>query len=99
MAFINIIFLIFVAVCDLFVLFVSDVPNPPNLQSVSCNKHDASIHWQPMGDNRAPILRYTIQFNTSFTPDTWEVAYDEVPATEMTYTVSGVKFSCFKVLF
>lgn len=41
-----------------------------------------------MGDNRAPILRYTIQFNTSFTPDTWEVAYDSVPATDMTYNVA-----------
>ncbi|PSN43064.1 Neuroglian [Blattella germanica] len=69
-------------------LIVKDVPNPPNFISLNCNKHDASIHWQPMGDNRAPILHYTIQYNTSFTPDTWEVAYDEVPATEMTYTVA-----------
>ena len=65
-----------------------DVPNAPKLKSVSCNKRDASIHWEPMGDNRAPILRYTIQFNTSFTPDTWEIAYDSIPATDMTYTVS-----------
>jgi hypothetical protein len=41
-----------------------------------------------LGDNRAPILRFTIQFNTSFTPDTWEVAFDTIPATDMTYTVS-----------
>lgn len=40
-----------------------------------------------MGDNRAPILRYRIEFNTSFTPDTWEIAYDNVPATDQTYTV------------
>lgn len=69
-------------------LTVQDVPNAPNLKTVSCNKRDASIHWEPMGDNRAPILRYTIQFNTSFTPDTWEIAYDSVPATDMTYTVA-----------
>ncbi len=32
-----------------------------------------------MGDNRAPILTYKIQYNTSFTPDTWETAtgYDQ----------------------
>lgn len=27
-----------------------------------------------MGDDRAPILTYKIQYNTSFTPDTWETA-------------------------
>lgn len=69
-------------------LIVQDVPNPPNLLGVTCNKRDASVQWQPMGDNRAPILRYTIQYNTSFTPDTWEVAFDSVPATDMTYTVA-----------
>jgi hypothetical protein len=68
--------------------FSIDVPNAPNLKSVTCNKRDASIHWEPMGDNRAPILRYMIQFNTSFTPDTWEIAFDSIPATDMTYTVS-----------
>lgn len=48
---------------------------------------DASVKWEPMGDNRAPILTYAIQYNTSFTPDTWEVAYDNVPATDHTYSV------------
>ncbi|KAL1463497.1 hypothetical protein WDU94_015244, partial [Cyamophila willieti] len=68
-------------------LTVQDVPNSPRLQKVQCNKRDASIQWVPMGDNRAPILRYTIEYNTSFTPDTWETAFDAVPATDMTYTV------------
>lgn len=49
---------------------------------------NAVINWKPMGDNRAPILRYSIQLNTSFSPDTWDVASDDVPATDMTYTVS-----------
>ena len=35
---------------------------------------DATVVWLPMGDNRAPILTYKIQYNTSFTPDTWETA-------------------------
>ncbi|KAK7793446.1 hypothetical protein R5R35_010061 [Gryllus longicercus] len=68
-------------------LTVQDVPNAPRLRGISCNKRDATIQWEPMGDNRAPILHYTIQYNTSFTPDTWEVAYDSVPATDMAYTV------------
>ncbi|XP_073993820.1 neuroglian isoform X3 [Rhodnius prolixus] len=69
-------------------LTVQDVPNAPELTGVECNKRVATIRWKPMGDNRAPILRYTIQYNTTFTPDTWEIAYDSVPATDVTYTVS-----------
>lgn len=65
----------------------ADVPNAPRLLSIGCNKMDASVRWEPMGDNRAPILTYTIQHNTSFTPDIWEVAFDNVPATDLTYTV------------
>ena len=43
-----------------------------------------------MGDNRAPILNYVIQYNTSFTPDTWVDAVSDVPATETSYTVSHI---------
>nr|CAD7455359.1 unnamed protein product [Timema tahoe] len=68
-------------------LTVQDVPNSPRLEGITCNKRDANIKWSPMGDNRAPILHYIIQYNTSFTPDSWEDAYDNVPATDMTYTV------------
>lgn len=69
-------------------LTVQDVPNPPMLDNIVCKSRNAAITWHPMGDNRAPILYYTIQYNTSFTPDTWEVAYDNVPATDMTYSIS-----------
>lgn len=55
-------------------LIVQDVPNPPNLLWVDCNSKDADVVWEPMGDNRAPILSYKIQYNTSFIPDTWETA-------------------------
>ena len=55
-------------------LIVQDVPNPPALRWVDCDAKDATVVWQPMGDNRAPILTYKIQYNTSFTPDTWETA-------------------------
>nr|CAD7598606.1 unnamed protein product [Timema genevievae] len=68
-------------------LTLTDVPNSPRLEGITCNKRDANIKWSPMGDNRAPILHYIIQYNTSFTPDSWEDAYDNVPATDMTYTV------------
>ncbi|XP_026465687.1 neuroglian isoform X3 [Ctenocephalides felis] len=69
-------------------LTVQDKPNAPRLRGTRCNYRDTTINWEPMGDNRAPILRYRIEFNTSFTPDTWEIAYDNVPATDQTYTVA-----------
>jgi len=69
-------------------LTVQDVPNRPELTDIECYRRDATIRWKPLGDNRSPILHYTIQYNTSFTPDTWEVAYKDVPATETSYTVS-----------
>ncbi|XP_076060460.1 neuroglian isoform X2 [Oratosquilla oratoria] len=69
-------------------LVVQDVPNPPHFLKVSCNDRGASIEWQPMGDNRAPILGYIIQFNTSFTPDTWVNAFDSVPATSTQFSIN-----------
>lgn len=68
-------------------LIVQDVPNPPRLTGLRCNSREAVISWEPLGDNRAPILHYTIQYNTSFTPDIWTDAYEKVPATDFTYTV------------
>ena len=55
-------------------LIVQDVPNPPALKWINCGAKDATVDWTPMGDNRAPILTYKIQYNTTFTPDTWETA-------------------------
>lgn len=54
---------------------------------IQCNNRDVVIEWTPSGDNRAPILAYTIQFNTSFTPDSWEVTFEHVPATETRFKV------------
>ena len=68
-------------------LIVQDVPNSPQLLSVNCGAREAYVTWTPMGDNRSPILRYALQYNTSFTPDTWEYANDHVPATEQRYAI------------
>ncbi|XP_043273621.1 neuroglian isoform X2 [Venturia canescens] len=68
-------------------LTVQDVPNAPVLLETTCYSNEAKIRWSPMGDNRAPILRYTAQYNTSFTPDAWEVAAEHIPATEQTYII------------
>ncbi|XP_057374261.2 neuroglian-like [Daphnia carinata] len=68
-------------------LIVQDVPNRPRMVGIHCNNRDAAIEWTPSGDNRAPILTYTIQLNTSFTPDSWEVLFENVPATETRFKV------------
>uniref|UniRef100_A0A2P2I497 Neuroglian-like n=1 Tax=Hirondellea gigas TaxID=1518452 RepID=A0A2P2I497_9CRUS len=69
-------------------LIVQDVPNAPRLLDIVCNDKDASVEWQPQGDNRAHILGYIIQYNTSFTPDTWENAFDNVPSANNKFTVN-----------
>ncbi|XP_050669653.1 neuroglian [Leptidea sinapis] len=68
-------------------LTVQDKPNPPALDGIECHEKLATLRWHSMGDNRAPILRYSIQYNTTFTPDTWEVASDNVPAIDTSWTV------------
>ncbi|XP_008200376.1 neuroglian isoform X4 [Tribolium castaneum] len=68
-------------------LIVQDVPNPPSMEGVECHAKDATIRWKSMGDNRAPISHYIIEYNTTFTPETWTAAYNNVPATDMSYNV------------
>lgn len=69
-------------------LTVQDVPNAPRIKGVECDGLIALVEWQPLGDRRAPILSYTIQFNTSFTPDTWEDAFVNIPAPDTRFKVS-----------
>nr|XP_023019782.1 neuroglian [Leptinotarsa decemlineata]XP_023019783.1 neuroglian [Leptinotarsa decemlineata]XP_023019784.1 neuroglian [Leptinotarsa decemlineata] len=68
-------------------LTVQDVPNPPRMIGVECHTKDATISWMPMGDNRAPISYFIIQYNTSFTPEEWKDAFSHVPSADMTYNV------------
>ncbi|XP_046753210.1 neuroglian-like [Diprion similis] len=68
-------------------LMVQNVPEAPRLEVVMCDIHEANVQWVPTGDNRAPILRYTIQSKTSLNNDTWVVIKDDIPATAQNYTV------------
>nr|XP_032528918.1 neuroglian isoform X2 [Danaus plexippus plexippus] len=68
-------------------LTVQDKPNPPALEGIECHERTATLRWHSMGDNRAPILRYSIQYNTSFTPHAWDLASDNVPAIDTSWTV------------
>ncbi|XP_015921139.1 neuroglian [Parasteatoda tepidariorum] len=69
-------------------LTVQDTPNPPKIVRVQCEGLTALVEWQPNGDRRAPIQSYTIQYNTSFTPDTWEDAFVNIPAPDTRFKVS-----------
>ncbi|GAB6022659.1 hypothetical protein CHUAL_006750 [Chamberlinius hualienensis] len=69
-------------------LAVQDRPNPPRLVSIDCLEKTALITWQQMGDNRAPILGSIIQYNVSFTPDTWTAAFNTVPAGDLKFELS-----------
>jgi neuronal cell adhesion protein len=68
-------------------LIVQDAPNPPAMLGVECHAKDATIKWKSMGDNRAPISHYIIEYNTTFTPETWTDTYNSVPATDMSFNV------------
>ncbi|XP_017136257.1 neuroglian isoform X1 [Drosophila miranda] len=68
-------------------LIVQDVPNAPKLTGITCQADKAEIMWEPQGDNRSPILHYTIQFNTSFTPASWDTAFEKVPNTDFSFVV------------
>lgn len=69
-------------------LIVQDVPNPPRIVSVKCDTTYATVVWQPMGDRGTPILSYSIQYNTSFSPETWEDVYKNISAAETSYKVT-----------
>lgn len=48
-------------------------PDPPNNVIVWCKDKEriAEIEWHPGKENYAPILNFIIQFNTTFSSDTW----------------------------
>lgn len=68
-------------------LTVQDVPNAPTINEVTCGVDYAKVPWIPMGDNRSPITRFTVQYNTSFTPDTWEIAEDNIAGSTLEQAV------------
>ncbi|XP_017465423.1 PREDICTED: neuroglian-like [Rhagoletis zephyria] len=69
-------------------LTVQDVPNPPKIIDVDCNGLTAMVEWAPTGDNRAPILTYDIQYNTSFQSDNWQNSFVNVPAPDTKFKVA-----------
>ncbi|KAH8032601.1 hypothetical protein HPB51_026054 [Rhipicephalus microplus] len=71
----------------LFSILPVDLPGPPRLVHVKCHSRDVLLEWQPTGDGRAPILSYSIQYNTSFSPNIWEDSFKNVPASDTKFTL------------
>ncbi|XP_055914069.1 neuroglian-like [Eupeodes corollae] len=67
-------------------LVVQDVPNPPMIVEVICNGLNADITWKPQGDNRSPILSYSLDYNTSFTPQNWVEGEGRIHSSQLKYT-------------
>lgn len=56
-------------------LHVTDRPDVPTKAAVErCKDRNATIVWTPGSYNNAPVQYFIIQYNTSFTPDTWTFA-------------------------
>jgi len=62
---------------------------------IICNNRNAVVKWKSMGDNRARIIRYTVEYNTSFDPGTWLVASDDVPASNLEFIVPMTPWANF----
>ena len=79
----NLRWLIFLFTYIMIVLFyVLEPPDPPSKIEVKCESEAdkdnpevtrimAEVFWQPGRDHYAPILYYKLQYNTSFSADTW----------------------------
>ncbi|XP_067134439.1 neuroglian-like [Centruroides vittatus] len=81
-------------------LTVQDVPNKPKIINIKCNGLIAYLQWEPVGDRRAAILGYTIQYNTSFTPDYWIDYLTDFPAFDLNLKITMSPWSnyTFRVL-
>ena len=52
------------------------------------SEHNADVEWRPNGDNRAPILHFIIQYNTTFSPDTWVEAAGSVQSSDNSQVIN-----------
>ncbi|KAG1714169.1 Neuroglian [Nymphon striatum] len=74
-------------------LTVQDVPNRPLMLGVDCDGLTAMVKWRPNGDNRASINNFIIEYNTSFTPDTWVSAFSTIPSTDSKFKISMTPYA------
>ncbi|XP_062597947.1 neuroglian-like isoform X2 [Saccostrea cucullata] len=67
------------------ILTVKDKPEQPrDVVMDACMNTLAEIRWTAGASNNAPILYYTIQYNTSFSPDVWVTGTRNISATQNT---------------
>ncbi|XP_061175831.1 neuroglian-like [Saccostrea echinata] len=69
-------------------LIVKDKPEPPREVFIKvCMNTWAEIGWTKGASNNDPIRYFTIQFNTSFSPDEWFIGANNISATQNTARV------------
>lgn len=70
-------------------LTVKDKPDQPyDVSLQSCMATVAEIAWSPGASNNAPILYFSLQYNTSFNPNKWYIGATNISATRHTGSVS-----------
>lgn len=70
------------------IIMVEDVPSPPPLLSVDCDQDSAFLRWSAGGENNAPILSFSVQFETDLQPGEWRETDSKLPANQTTTEVS-----------
>ncbi len=76
-----------IAINNVYVLALA-VPKAPKLVGVTCRRYRAVVEWHPMVEQRAPILYFIVEYNTSFTPDIWVIDYNFIPADDLSFQVN-----------
>jgi len=74
-------------------LLVQGKPDAPLNVLVRCSTEmlaslSAEVNWTPGRENYAPILNFVIQFNTTFSPDTWIDIADNISQNERSRVVN-----------
>ncbi|CAH0549701.1 unnamed protein product [Brassicogethes aeneus] len=54
------------------------VPNRCTIKGLQCRMHTATLHWKN-GDDDKRMVKYIIQYNTSYDPDQWHTMVNFVP--------------------
>ncbi|KAF2350175.1 Fibronectin type III [Trinorchestia longiramus] len=69
------------------ILMVEDVPAPPTLISLDCEEDSALLQWSSGGENNAPIISFSVEYDTDVAPGDWKEAVDELGSDRTTAQV------------
>lgn len=71
-------------------LVVLDVPEPPEIESVSCDGLSAQVKWTSRDDDRSttPVLFFSVQYTTNHKRGSWDYVATHIPASDREWRVS-----------